>query len=72
VPEARTALNAGDIATHDALVAAAAPRLAACDAILLAHFSTATAVAAVQREVDRRVLTAPGAAVRALRQRLAP
>jgi len=71
VPEARLALNALDIARHDALLAAAAPRLAHCDCLLLAHFSTATALDAVRAVTRQPVLTAPGAAVNALKQRLA-
>jgi len=65
------ALKAGDGATHDRLLAEAAPRLAQCDAVLLAHFSTARAEAAVCAAVSRPVLTAPGAAVEALKSRVA-
>lgn len=72
VPGAMDAARRGDIAAHDALVAAAAPQLAHCDVVMLAHFSTATALAAVQAVLDQPVLTAPGAAVEALRTRLQP
>lgn len=72
VPAARAALDALDIARHDALVAQAAPRLAHCDAILLAHFSTATAYERTRAAVDRPILTAPASAVRMLKARLAP
>ena len=51
VDGAMKALQSGDGATHDRLVAAAAPRLAGCDAILLAHFSTSRAEAAVREAV---------------------
>jgi hypothetical protein len=47
VPAAIAALKAGDGAEHDRLIAEAAPRFADCDAILLAHFSTARAASAV-------------------------
>src|ERR1051326_8819913 len=52
VAEAMAALKAGDGATHDRLLAAAAPRLEGCDAVLLAHFSTARAEAAVRAAVS--------------------
>ena len=63
VPEAMAALKKGDGATHDRLLAAAAPRLQGCDAIMLAHFSTARAREAVSAVVRCPVLTAPDAAV---------
>ena len=63
VPEAMAALKQGDGATHDRLLAEAAPRLAGCDAIMLAHFSTARAREAVAAVVRCPVLTAPDAAV---------
>ncbi len=66
VPGARSALLAGDIAEHDKLVAEAAPALAHCDAVLLAHFSTATAEERVQDRIPRPVLAAPSSAVRKL------
>ncbi len=68
VPEAMMALDAGDGATHDRLVAAAAPQLAGCDAVMLAQFSTARAHAAVAAALDCPVLTSPGSAVLWLRQ----
>ncbi len=61
------ALKAGDGAAHDRLLAEAAPRLAGCDAVLLAHFSTARAEGAVRAALPCPVLTAPGAAVEALK-----
>src|SRR5579885_2272915 len=67
VPAAMRALQAGDGGEHDRLLAAAAPRLAGCDAILLAHFSTSRAAAAVRAAVPCPVLTAPGAAVARLK-----
>src|SRR5712692_7975503 len=70
VEGAMPALRAGDGAAHDRLLAEAAPRLAACDAVLLAHFSTARAEAAVRGALACPVLTAPGAAVEALKSRV--
>jgi len=60
---AMAALKAGDAATHDGLIADAAPRFADCDAVLLAHFSTARAAPAVGAALHRPVLTSPGSAV---------
>ena len=71
VTDAMQALRGGDAARHNRLLAAAAPRLAHCDCILLAQFSTARAEAAVREATGMPVLTAPGAAVTLLRQRLA-
>jgi Asp/Glu/hydantoin racemase len=71
VEGAMAALKAGDGTTHDGLLAEAAPRLAQCDALLLAHFSTSRAEAAVSAAISCPVLTAPGAAVEALKARLA-
>src|SRR5262245_4409350 len=70
VEPAMQALRGGDGATHDHLLAAAAPRLAECDAVVLAHFSTARAEAAVAAALPRPVLTAPGAAVGKLKSLL--
>jgi Asp/Glu/hydantoin racemase len=67
VPGAMAALKADDAATHDRLLAAAAPRFGECDAVLLAHFSTSRAAAAVGAALDRPVLTSPGSAVARLR-----
>jgi Asp/Glu/hydantoin racemase len=67
VPGAMAALQAGDAAEHNRLVAAAAPRFAGCDAVLLAHFSTARAEAAASAALGRPVLTSPGSAVAKLK-----
>ncbi|MGH7117111.1 MAG: aspartate/glutamate racemase family protein [Stellaceae bacterium] len=67
VPGAMAALKAGDGATHDRLIAAAAPRFADCETVLLAHFSTARAASAVSAVLDIRVLTSPGSAVAKLK-----
>ncbi|HEX3862710.1 MAG TPA: aspartate/glutamate racemase family protein [Stellaceae bacterium] len=71
VAGAMPALKGGDGATHDRLLAEAAPRLAKCDAVLLAHFSTARAEAAVRGVLPCPVLTAPGAAVTRLKSLIA-
>ena len=67
VAGAMAALQAGDGATHDRLLAEAAPRFAECDAVLLAHFSTSRAAEVVQKLLKFPVLTAPGAAVEKLK-----
>jgi len=71
IPEAMAALRAGDGAAHDRLLADAAPALAGCDAVLLAHFSTARAERAVSAALSCPVLTAPGAAVDKLKSLVA-
>jgi Asp/Glu/hydantoin racemase len=71
VPGAMAALKAGDAATHDGLIAAAAPRFGECDAVLLAHFSTARAAPSVGAAFDRPILTSPGSAVAKLRSIIA-
>ena len=71
IPEAIAAARGGDILTHNRLLAEAAPRLAHCDAVMLAHFSTSTALDDVQRVLGRAVLSAPEAAVDTLKSRLA-
>jgi Asp/Glu/hydantoin racemase len=70
VEDAMTALRAGDAETHNRLVAERATRLGDCQAIVLAHFSTARAVEAVRRTVKQPVLTSPEAAVARLKHLL--
>jgi Asp/Glu/hydantoin racemase len=70
LPEALAAAKAGDLATHDRFHVEAAPRLAHCDAVMLAHFSNSRALAAVQAVLPCPVLSAPEAAIEALRARL--
>jgi hypothetical protein len=64
------ALASGDGATHDRLIAEAAPRLAHCDVIMLAQFSMARARAAVQQVVNPPILTSPASAVAKLKAAL--
>jgi len=69
---ALAALDAGDAARHDALIAAQARVLAAagCTRIALAQFSMARARAACEEASGLPVLTTVDSAVRALRARL--
>lgn len=67
---AMDALRRGDAYEHNRLVAEAAAALVGCDAIMLAHFSTAQALAMTQERVQARVTTAPHAAVASLKARL--
>ncbi len=68
VEDAIDLLRKGDVEAHNRLVAARAPELADCDAIMLAHFSTSRAADAVRGVVDKPVLTAPQAAVEKMRE----
>lgn len=67
VEGAMEALKAGDAATHNRLVAGRARELEGCNALMLAHFSTARAAAAVRAAVPMPVLASPDAAVARLR-----
>jgi Asp/Glu/hydantoin racemase len=71
VADAIDLLRGGDAESHNRLVAARAPELAHCDAIMLAHFSTSRAAAAVRAAVSVPVLTAPHAAVMRMRELVA-
>ena len=68
VADAMTALRAGDAETHNRLIAERAGELAGFDTVMLAHFSTSRAEAALAERVDIPVLTAPGAAVLRMRE----
>jgi aspartate/glutamate racemase len=70
VHDPMASLKAGDADRHNALLAAAAPRLAECDVLLLAHFSTSRARDAVTAASAAPVLTSPHAAVDLLRKRI--
>ncbi|MBL1419082.1 MAG: arylsulfatase [Alphaproteobacteria bacterium] len=67
VPDAIDALKGGDAETHNRLIGEAAPKFAAYDAIMLAHFSTSRAMQAVKAAVSVPVLSAPDAAVLAMK-----
>ena len=69
VPEALTAARRGDVERHNVLIADAVTALADCDVIMLAQFSTSTALQMAQARAQQPVLSAPDAAVRALRGR---
>jgi aspartate/glutamate racemase len=71
VEGAMDALRKGDAKMHNELVAARAPALADCDAIMLAHFSTSRAADTVGAAVSVPVLTAPDAAVDRMRAMMA-
>lgn len=65
------ALNAGEVATHNRLVAETAAReLGGCDVIVLAQSSMASAARAVAEATGKMVLTAPDSAVAKLRRLL--
>jgi hypothetical protein len=70
VPAALAALHAGDSATHDALIAAAAAKLGDCDALLLCQFSMASAAERIPSRRGRSVFTSPYSAVARLKQLL--
>lgn len=67
VPDAMSALRAGDAETHNRLVAERAPNFRGYDALMLAHFSTSRAAPVIRRVTDTPVLAAPEAAVRRMR-----
>ena len=71
VPGALDALNAGNGAEHDRLVAAAAQDMTGCDCLLLAQFSMTGAKDAIAGVPGRPVLTAPDEAVKKLKRLLA-
>jgi Asp/Glu/hydantoin racemase len=71
VPDAMPALQAGDAATHDRLIAETAAAVGPVEAIVLAQFSMARAETAVARVTSARVLTSPTSAVERLRSLLA-
>lgn len=63
VPDAIDLLRKGNAAEHNRLVSEAAPKMAECDALMLAHFSTSRAAEQVRAKVHIPVFTAPDAAV---------
>lgn len=68
VADAMTALRSGDAATHNRLIAERAEELVGFDTVMLAHFSTSRAQEALAERVEIPVLTAPGSAVRRMRE----
>lgn len=70
VPGAMEALRAGDADTHNRLIAEAAPGLAHCDAVMLAHFSTAQARSTVATALNVPILTSPDSAVKKIKAAL--
>lgn len=71
IPDAMQDLASGKVAEHHRKVADAARALSDCDALMLAQFSMADAVAQVQARVSCPVLTSPDCAVLALKAKLA-
>jgi aspartate/glutamate racemase len=67
VPDAMEALTAGEAERHNRLIAEAVPRLAHCDVVMLAQFSMAQALPAVQKVIHSPVLTSPNSAVAKLK-----
>jgi hypothetical protein len=67
---ALAALDRGDRAGHDRLVAEAAKDLRGCDLIALAQYSMAPAAALVAEASGRPVVTTPDSAVLKLKQAL--
>lgn len=67
VEPAMTALRAGDADTHNRLIAERAGDLSGFDAVMLAHFSTSRAQAALQARLPVPVVSAPAAAVARMR-----
>ncbi len=72
VEGAMDALSAGEVESHDALIAEAAKGLRSqgCGTIALAQFSMARAASRVRRTVDVPILTTVDSAVRELRKRI--
>jgi aspartate/glutamate racemase len=67
VPDAMAALTAGESDRHDRLIAEAARGLPQCDVVMLAQFSMARALPAVQQVLRCPVLTSPDSAVAKLK-----
>lgn len=67
---ALAALDAGDVAGHDRLVAEAGARLADCDAVALGQFSLAHVAPRVAEATGRPAFTTPDSAVRKLKRLL--
>src|SRR3546814_8758398 len=59
---ARQALLAGDTAKHDAMIAAAASEIGACDALMLGQVSMSSAIDCMKTHPGPRILTGTAAA----------
>jgi Asp/Glu/hydantoin racemase len=70
VPEAMHDLAQGRAQDHHRKIAAAARELAGCDVVMLAQFSMAAALPAVQTALPCPVLSSPDCAVLALQKRM--
>jgi Asp/Glu/hydantoin racemase len=68
VPAAIAALQKGEGAEHDRLIAAAAREVGPCDALVLGQFSMARAAARIAMTPGCKVLTSPHSAVSRLKQ----
>ena len=68
IANAMDALDKGDGGRHDSLIADAAEKVADADAIVLAQFSMAKALSAVERAGRPPVLTSPRSAVAKLKR----
>lgn len=71
IPEAMAALQQGDAATHDRLIAEAAASMKDCEAVLLSQFSMASAAALIPSAPGRKVLSSPDSAVLRMKAMLA-
>ena len=67
---ARPIILAGDVETHDRMVADAADRMTECDCLMLGQFSMTSAVKQFTDMPHRPVLTAPHTSVRKLKRLL--
>lgn len=70
VADAQKALKQGDVARHDALIAAAAEDARDADSLLLAQFTMAHVAGLIPERSGREVFTSPSAAVNKLKQLL--
>ncbi len=71
VSGALAALQSGDAATHDRLIAEAAAALPPVDVVLFAQFSMTRAASSIPPAAGRPVITTPGSAIARLRTLLA-
>lgn len=69
VEDGRQALAEGNVEAHNQLVAEAVANMPACDAYMLAHFSTACAKDTVEKKTNKMVLSSPEGAVSLLKKR---